>query len=295
MFSGLGLVLACLPGMARWTGAVHAAAAAPGGAVAGLLSAPEGVAVDRAGNIYIADSGRDRVLKVAPSGAQTTLGHDLAGPEGLAVDAGGTVYVADSGHHRVLAIAPGGAQRTVVGGLTSPVGVAVSAAGTVYVVDSDHVVRVTTGGARTVLGQDLNLPIGVAVDAAGVLYVLDRENDRVVTIGRDGTQSVFATGLYGAAGLAVDRTGNVYVAVTDEHKVLKARPTVPASRSAMGCRHPASWRWIAPGTCMSRTAGWSEWHRTARRASLLTVWSSAAARRPAVAAICISPTASTIG
>jgi serine/threonine-protein kinase len=68
------------------------------------LESPGGVAVDTAGNLYVADSRSNRVLKLAAgASAPTPLPFtDVQSPEGVAVDTGGNLYVADSGHKRVL-------------------------------------------------------------------------------------------------------------------------------------------------------------------------------------------------
>jgi DNA-binding beta-propeller fold protein YncE len=150
------------------------------------LREPGGVAVDAAGDVYVADSGTNRVLKlVAGSGAQivlpfTNLDLDTYVTEyyaGVAVDAGGDVYVADSAHNRVVKLAPGSSTETVLpfSNLDDPSGVAVDAAGTVYVADSAHnrVLKLSAGSsAQTVLPSiDGAVPDGVAVDTAGAVYV----------------------------------------------------------------------------------------------------------------------------
>ena len=81
-----------------------------------------GVAVDGVGNVYVADSGGNRVVKAAPDGTQTTLGSGFSNPCGVAVDSAGNVYVADTNNKRVVKVAPGlgGAQTTVGSGWGTP-------------------------------------------------------------------------------------------------------------------------------------------------------------------------------
>ena len=60
-----------------------------------------------AGNVYVADNGGNRVVKVAPDGSQTTLASGFSNPCGVAVDSAGNVYVADTNNKRVVKVAPG--------------------------------------------------------------------------------------------------------------------------------------------------------------------------------------------
>ena len=103
-----------------------------GRAVGARLSPPRGVAVDGAGNVYIADSGNDRIRKVNASGIITTiagtgeegLGGDgglaveaqIHNPFGVAVDGAGNVYIADSGNHRIRKLTPSGSSGISPGG-----------------------------------------------------------------------------------------------------------------------------------------------------------------------------------
>jgi serine/threonine protein kinase, bacterial len=119
------------------------------------LAGPRAVAVDTAGNIYVAD-GNNRVLKLAAgSTTQTVLpftGLDI--PEGVAVDTGGNLYVADLGntanHGRVMKLAAGSGTPTVLpftGLSTTLGGVAVDSAGNLYVTDpgKSRVVKLSAG------------------------------------------------------------------------------------------------------------------------------------------------------
>ena len=154
------------------------------------LSSPYGVAVDGAGDVFIADSGNNRVIEVpAGGGPQTTVGSGLY-PYAVAVDGAGDVFVADraSGNNRVVEVpAGGGPQITIVGGLFNPSGVAVDSAGDVFVADFDdnRVVEVPAGGGTpTVVGSGLYDPFDMAADGAGNLFIVDWGNSRVVEVQR---------------------------------------------------------------------------------------------------------------
>jgi len=144
-----------------------------GPAVAALLDTPLGLAVDRGGALYIADSGNHRIRKVTPSGTISTVaGTGAAGysgdsekgtaaqldhPVALAVDGRGNVYIADSGNHRVRKVDAGGTIRTVVG--TGEFGYG--------------------GDLGPAAVARVFAPKGVAVDAAGNLYIADTGNSRI--------------------------------------------------------------------------------------------------------------------
>src|SRR5450631_754688 len=101
------------------------------------LSYPYSVAVDGAGDVFIADTNNSRVVEVpASGGAQTTVGSGLYYPLGVAVDGAGDVFIADFYNSRVVEVpAGGGAQTTVGSGLSYPTGVAVDGAGDVFIAD----------------------------------------------------------------------------------------------------------------------------------------------------------------
>jgi serine/threonine-protein kinase len=213
-------------------------AAPPAGPAAVLpftgLSSPRGVAVDTAGNVYLADSGNGRVLElVVGASSPTALPFaGLGGPSGVAVDGTGTVYVTNVGNNRVLKLTAGSSSTTELtftglnNPLTSPDGVAVDSAGTVYVTDgANRVLKLPAGSSNPTVPPftGLSNPIGVAVDTAGNLYVSDTGNNRVLKLGAgSSTQSPLPfTGLNNPDGVAVDAAGNLYVTDRGNNRVLK--------------------------------------------------------------------------
>jgi hypothetical protein len=207
---------------------------------------PAGVAVDGAGNVYVADQGNNAVKEIVAVGGSIpasnptirTLGSGFSSPRSVAVDGAGNVYVADQFNNAVKEIVAVGGSipasnptiRTLGSGFNGPFGVAVDGVGNVYVADEgNNAVKeiVAVGGSipasnptiRT-LGSGFNGPFGVAVDGAGNVYVADDGNNAVkeivAVVGRipasNPTINTLGSGFNGPFGVAVDGAGNVYVA-----------------------------------------------------------------------------------
>ena len=186
---------------------------------------PIGVAVDGAGNVYVADGYNHRIRKITTSGVVSTLaGSGTSGytdgtgtsaqfdyPTGVAVDGAGNVYVADQVNHRIRKITTSGVVSTLAGSGTSGY----------------------TDGTGT--SAQFSYPTGVAVDGAGNVYVADYDNHRIRKITASGVVSTLAgSGTYGytdgtgtsakfyyPTGVAVDGAGNVYVADQYNHRIRK--------------------------------------------------------------------------
>jgi trimeric autotransporter adhesin len=271
-----------------------------GPATAATLRYPSGVALDAAGNLYIADWGNDRIRQVAAgSGIMSTVAgngtHGILGDggpataaglfdvAGVALDAAGNLYIADALHIRIRKVAAGsGIISTVAGNgglgssgdggpataatFVSPEGVALDAAGNLYIADrNNHRIRKVDAGSgiiSTVAGSGpgssfpgsfsgdggpataatLNGPYGVAPDSRGNLYIADMYNHRIREVaagsgilstvaGNGVTQQngagtfsgdggpATAAGLSYPSGVALDAAGNLYIADRNNHRI----------------------------------------------------------------------------
>ena len=135
----------------------------------------------------------------------------LSGPRGVAVDGSGNVYIADTGNDRIVKETlsqPGYTEGTVTGGLNSPGGVAVDGSGNVYIADTgnDRVLmetRLDGSYVQTTLANGLNSPHAVAVDTSGKVYIADSGNGRVLKIDLYNPPSLsFASSTLGLASAA---------------------------------------------------------------------------------------------
>jgi len=188
------------------------------------FSEPAGLAIDAAGDLYVADRA-NHLVKKYPAGSVNfiTIGSGFNTPYGVAVDTAGNVYVADAGANNIIKVPPSGPQVVIGSGFASPWGVAVDGAGNVYVADSgNNQVKEIPGGTGTpvVLGSGFNFPTSVALDPAGNVYVTDFYNSAVKEIPVNGGSLVtVGTGFIRPAGVTVDAAGNVFVADISNHEI----------------------------------------------------------------------------
>ncbi|MGB6160288.1 MAG: hypothetical protein WBH45_18495, partial [Acidobacteriaceae bacterium] len=214
----------------------------------GGFQAPQGVAVDASGNIYVADNAVNAV-KEMPAGCASstcvqTLGGGFHGPTGLAVDSSGNVYIADN-DNAVKVMPPSCASAdcvtTLLGGsvFNGLYDVAVDASGNLYLALFGAVKEIPSG-CTTVscvfpLGAGFVYPWGVAVDGNGNVYVADTSNAAVYEMPPNCASSGCVTTLGGGFsvpwGIAVDGSGDVYVA--DDTGAVKEMPPNCASSSCV--------------------------------------------------------------
>jgi hypothetical protein len=212
-----------------------------GPATSAKLNSPWGLAIDSAGNLYVADGGNNRIREITPAGIIATIaGNGTAGfsgdggpatsaqlfrPDGVAVDTAGNLYIADTANARVRKVTTSGVISTVAGnGIASSYGdggpatsaavypnsLVLDAAGNLYIGQSYCAVRkitTSTGIISTVAGNgtfgfsgdggpatsaQIATPWNIALDLAGNLYIADAYNFRVRKVTTSGVISTVA-------------------------------------------------------------------------------------------------------
>jgi sugar lactone lactonase YvrE len=216
------------------------------------LNHPKGVVVDNSGNLYIADTAHNQLVKLTPTGSATVvaitgLTTGLSAPEGLALDDSGNLYVADTGNNRLIVVSSAGTASVLdLGGLTlnGPRGVARDASGNLYISDTgnNRIVKVASGGSAalltiTGLGTALSAPAGLALDTGGNLDIADSGNNRIVqvTTGSVGSAlsiSGLGTALNAPTGVAVDSFANIFIADSANNRVVKVASGAGSALSA---------------------------------------------------------------
>ncbi|MFH5229256.1 serine/threonine-protein kinase PknD [Antrihabitans spumae] len=186
------------------------------------LDYPVGVAVSATGDVLVADSNNNRIVKLtAGADTQTVLPFTgLDRPTGVAINAAGDVFVTDTKNNRVLKLAAGESDPTALPftDLAGPVGLVVTARGDVFIADNnnDRVVALPAGANRQteIPFAGLAGPTGITANAAGDLIVADTDNKRVLLL-RSGSTSQTTlpfTGLASPTGVAVHiTTGDIVV------------------------------------------------------------------------------------
>jgi uncharacterized protein (TIGR03437 family) len=236
------------------------------GAVMAQLKSPAGIALDTLGNVFICDSGNNRIRKVN-RGVISTV-YTIAGPTGIAINVSGTMYIAAANYF-------GTQFRSIAGvisaGLASPQDVTLDASGNAYATTGQTVRKITPDGkvnviagsamARYFSGDNgpatsarLHAPTGIAVDELGNWYIADSMNNRIRKITSGGGITTFAgTGDAGAGGdggpaalaqlsgprsVTLDSQHNLYVADSGNNRIRKITPSGNITTFAGGFNAP---------------------------------------------------------
>jgi sugar lactone lactonase YvrE len=201
-------------------------------AIGTTFNTPAGIAIDRAGDVFVADPGAGTVEEYpAGGGGAVSLGSSLSTPVSVALDARGDLYILNQGTSTnansgsvvevpaVAGVLTTASQKTLLTGLNSPSDLVLDGSGNLYITNTgaNAVIQASSAtlesgdAALVTLGYGLSAPTGIALDSSGNVYVADTGNNRVVEIG-DGFLNVVGNGTTAPTGVAVDASGSVMIA-----------------------------------------------------------------------------------
>ena len=272
-----------------------------GRATAAELDAPAGVAVDGAGNLFIADASNNRIRKVnhatgvittaaggvSPGDGGPATAAEVNGPQSVALDSAGNLFIADTNNTRIREVNHVTGVITTVAGsgssgyggdngqataaeLSNPAGVALDSAGDLFIADTGNCVirevNRATGVITTVAGNgiwgysgdngqataaELSNPAGLALDSAGDLFITDWSNSRIremnhatgiiTTVAGNGTGGysgdngkATAAELYYPYSVALDSTGDLFIADAGNNRIREVNLSTGIITTAAG-------------------------------------------------------------
>ena len=195
-------------------------------AISPPLDFPRGLSTDSNYNVYVADTGSNRIVKFSPNGtllAIFTTTPSLNQPVDVAVDANFNLWIADTISCRIVQLSPNGTQlqeiRTTNPGLAYPAGVAIDASFTLFIADTYNnrvLKRYASGVVVTLYDTGLNNPSAVVVDFVGDCFIADSFNNRVIRVSALGVLlqefTTSSPSMNYPLGVDLDNFGNLYVA-----------------------------------------------------------------------------------
>jgi streptogramin lyase len=195
----------------------------------------DAIAFDPKGNLFVSDTQAKTIIKITPTGAQTTFATNI-NSMGLAFDGAGFLYATDTLSNSVKKFNPaGGAPTSFVSGLSGPFGLAFDPADNLFVslTGTNSILKITPAKAQSTIATGLSSPEGLVADAATNVYEADFGTGNIFKftpagnpVGTTYTKSTFGTALSGGLSAAPrhitrDRLGNLYVSTFVNQQILK--------------------------------------------------------------------------
>jgi sugar lactone lactonase YvrE len=212
---------------------------------------PIGIAVDAAGNAFVADQYGNNIKEISPLGLVTSFAGDPNGgsgstngqgtaalfnsPSGIVIDKNGNLYVTDNGNVAIREITSNGTVTTfaTIPSGNAPGALAIDASGNIYVTDNGNVSYGQAGGGNVyefnsagTLVNTFNIPnaiqlLGIAVDATGNVYTTDQGNSNIYK----GAQTVVQGTGYYTKRMALDNGGNLLVTDYTTNQIFELSPS----------------------------------------------------------------------
>jgi hypothetical protein len=184
-----------------------------------------------AGDLYVAESQQNAVVRITPAGTQSVVANGLNYPLALAVDASGSIFVTLNFVSEIKKITNG--VVSTFASVANSRDLAVGRSGNLFVAQTGagangSVIEITPNGTQSVYASGFRDPTNLAFDQSGNLFVCENGFGGVSSIISKttpaGVRTTFASGLYNAEGLAFDASGNLYLAETGFSKIYKFTP-----------------------------------------------------------------------
>ena len=228
-------------------------------AINALIGGVTGIALDKAGNVYLADAVGSRIRKITPAGIISTvagngvkcdhalvcgdggpaLSANLNLPESVALDSAGNLYIADMSDNRIRVVNVGTTTITIAG-VSIPAGYIKTVAGNSQQCGNSQGTKPTCGDGGPATQAYLSMPYGVAVDGSGNIYIADTHDQEIRIVATTGVINTFAGNglscfnqkngcgdggaptsalLWLPKGVFTDAAGDVYIADTNSNRI----------------------------------------------------------------------------
>ncbi len=227
-------------GISTIAGMTEAGFSGDGGqATLARLSGPRGVALDSQHNLYVVDTGNNRIRKITPTGNIATIAGGFNAPEYLIATADGSLYVADAGNNRVVKVLPSGS-TAMVAQVLKPSSLVIDSSGNILVSELTRISKISTAGIVTTVLDGLNSPRGLVLTEEGDLLIAEMGGNRIRRLTAAGILSTIAgtgvAGPFGDGGLAssaqlnapadlvVDLGGKIWVADSGNNRIRTLTP-----------------------------------------------------------------------
>jgi hypothetical protein len=190
------------------------------------FTAPQAVALDAAGDVYLANAGSHAIQEVLLNGTIKTIATTTNIPRSLAVDSSGDVFDVETGSNLVKEYLTNGTVNTIGSGFFDPDGVAVDSAGDVFIADTGNSLlkEVLPSGVIVTLGSGFTSPTAVALDSSGDVFIVNSGNSAIDELLSSGTLQTLGSGFNAPYGLAVDGLGDVFVSEPTNNLVQEILP-----------------------------------------------------------------------
>lgn len=218
------------------------------------LNAPEGLAFDGAGNLYVGNAGASQIVKITPDGTKSVFAGGFLNPFGLAFNSTGDLFVStDNGN--IYQVAPDGSVSTFASGFNQPHGIAFDSTGNLFVADAGHyqIVKVAPNGQKGAFASSLfNDPKGLVFNRLDELFMSNYGG--ITKYEPNGTSSPVSSAAALGLGMTFDHSGNLFVADFSSNKIFEISSDGSATTFSSDVSQPFGLAFVVPEPAVSSVA-----------------------------------------